>query len=92
MALDVAIPADRNFTQNEAEKKLKYIGLCTKTMKAEHEMHNYNGKYCNHRSGNKGFKKCLKPYQENIRFTTKRQLHLQHQTQYGKYCSLKLEA
>lgn len=29
IALDVAMPADRNFTQNEAEKKQKYIGLCT---------------------------------------------------------------
>jgi hypothetical protein len=29
IALDVAIPVDRNSTQNEAEKKLKYKGLCT---------------------------------------------------------------
>ena len=35
-------------------------------MNAEHEMDNYTGKYWNHRSGNKGFKKLLKPYQENI--------------------------
>jgi hypothetical protein len=27
--IDVAIPADRNVTQNEAEKKLKYKSLCT---------------------------------------------------------------
>jgi hypothetical protein len=52
MALDVAIPVDRNFTQKDAEKKLKYIGLCTETTNAEHEKHNYTGKYCNRRSGN----------------------------------------
>jgi hypothetical protein len=28
MLIDVAIPADRNVTQNEAEKKLKYNSLC----------------------------------------------------------------
>jgi hypothetical protein len=27
--IDVAIPADRNVVQKEAEKKLKYKGLCT---------------------------------------------------------------
>jgi hypothetical protein len=27
----VAIPAERNVTQKEAEKKLKYKGLCTET-------------------------------------------------------------
>jgi hypothetical protein len=27
--IDVAIPADRNVVQKEAEKKLKYQGLCT---------------------------------------------------------------
>jgi hypothetical protein len=53
IALDVAIPVDRNSTQNEAEKKLKYKGSGIETMNAEHEMHNYTGKYCNHRSGNK---------------------------------------
>ena len=26
--IDVAIPADRNFVQKEAEKKLKYKSLC----------------------------------------------------------------
>jgi hypothetical protein len=26
--MDVAIPADRNVTQKEAEKKLKYKSLC----------------------------------------------------------------
>jgi hypothetical protein len=26
--MDVAIPADRNITQKEAEKELKYKGLC----------------------------------------------------------------
>ena len=26
--IDVAIPADRNFVQNEAEKKLKYKSFC----------------------------------------------------------------
>ena len=26
--IDVVIPADRNFVQNEAEKKLKYNSLC----------------------------------------------------------------
>jgi hypothetical protein len=51
----VAIPEDRNFTQNEAEKKLKYKGSGTEAMNAEHEMHNYAGIYCNQRSGNKGF-------------------------------------
>jgi len=31
--IDVAIPADRNVGQNEAEKKLKYKGLCIEKLK-----------------------------------------------------------
>ena len=29
LLIDVAIPADRNYMQNEAEKKLKYKNSCT---------------------------------------------------------------
>jgi heat shock protein HslJ len=71
IALDVAIPVDRQkFHAKRSRKETKIQRIMYRdTMNAEHETHNYTGKYCNHRSGNKGFKShTIKIFN---RFTTK---------------------
>jgi hypothetical protein len=41
----------------------------------------------------RSLRKNLKPYQENIRqIHYNRQLYLEHHTEYGRHCSVKLEA
>jgi hypothetical protein len=86
--LDVAIPADRNVMQKEAEKKLKYSfkvkfkSLCIEMQR----MWNMKCMIISVVTGAAGirakcFEKVWKPYQENIRWIRyKRQLYLAHHT------------
>jgi hypothetical protein len=64
------------------------------TTNVEHEMYDYTGTDWSHWNSNKGFKENFwKPCQEITQETQhKRQLYVEHHTQYGKYCSVKLEA
>jgi hypothetical protein len=57
-------------------------------------MYDYTGSNWSHRNSNKRFKeKNWQPYKDNIHYIHyKRQLYLEHHIQYGKYCTLKLEA
>ena len=41
----MAIPADRNVVQKEAEKKLKYKSLCIETANVEPEMYDHSTSY-----------------------------------------------
>jgi hypothetical protein len=50
--IDVAIPADRNVTQNEAEKKLIQQLKYRDTGSVEHEMCDYIGGIWSHRNSN----------------------------------------
>jgi hypothetical protein len=52
--IDVAISADRDVIQREAEKKLKYKSLCIANV--EHEMCDYTGNSWSHRDSNEWFK------------------------------------
>ena len=66
--IDVAIPADRNVVQKEAEKKLKYKSLCTEIKR----MWNLKCKIIPVITGATGIvkrslRKIWKLYQENIR-------------------------
>jgi hypothetical protein len=68
------MPVDRQkFHAKRSRKETKIQSIMYRdTMNAEHEMHNYTGKYCSHRSGNKGFKKILSHTIKIFnRFTTK---------------------
>ena len=71
----VVIPADRNETQKEAEKKLKYSALCTEiqqmcNMKC---MIDYSGNNWSHRNSNKRCKETFGSYTREMfnTFTTK---------------------
>jgi len=48
----VAIPADRNVVQKEAEKKLKYKSLCRDTTNVEPEMYDYTNNNWSHWNSN----------------------------------------
>jgi len=80
--IEVAIPADRIGTQKEAEKKLKYNGLCVEI----HRKWNMNCMVIPVITGatamvTKCLKKIWKPYQENIQLIHyKIQLYLEHHT------------
>jgi hypothetical protein len=53
----VAIPADRNVVQKEAEKKLKYNSLCIEiTANVEPEMYDYTGNNWSHWNSNEKLK------------------------------------
>ena len=66
--IDLAIPADRNFVQEEAEKKLKYKSFRDAT-NVEPEMYDCTGNNWSHCNGNEKLKKkkIWKLYRENIR-------------------------
>jgi Mn-containing catalase len=73
--IDVAITADRNVTQNEAEKKLKYNEFRDIT-NVVHEMYDYTGKnwsQWNSKKKKKTFKEKLGSHAGKTfdRFTTK---------------------
>ena len=56
MNTDVAEPADRNVTQNEAEKKMKIQELtCGDTTNVEHEVYDHTGNSWRHRNSSKTF-------------------------------------
>jgi len=64
--IDVAIPADRNVVQKEAEKKVKYKSLCIENV--EPEMYDCTSNNWSHWNSNEKHKeKIWKLYQENIR-------------------------
>ena len=67
--IDVAIPADRNVVQKEAEKKLKYKSLCIEIQRnVEPEMYDCTNNNCSHWNSNEKLKgKIWKLYQENTR-------------------------
>jgi hypothetical protein len=54
--IEVAIPADRNVMQKEAEKKLNVELMYRDTTNVEHEMYDYTGNNWNHRNSNKRLK------------------------------------
>jgi DNA topoisomerase VI subunit B len=65
--------------------------MCTDATNAKHEMYNHTGNNRSQRNRNKRLKKNLESIAKKIdTFTTKD--NREHNTQYGKYCSLKLEA
>jgi hypothetical protein len=78
----VTIPADRSVTQKEAEKKLKYKGLCVEI----HRKWNMNCMVIPVITGatamvTNGLKKIWKPYQENTQsIHYKTQLYWKHHT------------
>jgi hypothetical protein len=70
---EVAIPADRNVTQKEAEKKIVRGFIYTDTANAEHEMYDYTGSNWSHWNSDKRFKEIFGSHTRrtfNI-FTTK---------------------
>ena len=72
--IDVAIPADRNVVQKEAEKKLKYERLVIEiTTNVEPEMYDYTSNNWSHWNGNEKrkekFGSCTRKTLD--RFTTK---------------------
>jgi len=72
--IDVAIPADRNVVQKEAEKKLKYRSLCIEiTTNVEPEMYDYTSNDWSHWNSNEKLKEkfgsCTRKTFD--RFTTK---------------------
>jgi hypothetical protein len=87
----VAIPADRNVTQREADKNIKIQAfMCRDTKNVEYEMYNYTG---NNRSDRNSNKRSKEKFGKHIRktlnrFTTKDSytLNFTHNTE--KYCSL----
>jgi hypothetical protein len=60
--IDVAILADRNVVQKEAEKKLKKKFVYRDTTNVEHEMYNYTGNNCSHRNSTKRFKEIFESH------------------------------
>jgi hypothetical protein len=83
MHTDVAIPADRNVTENEAENNIKKHQLtCRDTANVEHEMYDNTGNNWRYQNSNKTFEgKIWKPYQENIQqIRYNRQLYWEHHT------------
>jgi hypothetical protein len=52
----VAIPADRNVVQKEAEKKLKYKSLCIDATNVEPEMYDYTSNNWSHWKSNEKLK------------------------------------
>ena len=80
--IDVAIPADRNVVQKEAEIKLKYNSLCIEISECGTEMCGYTGNKWSHWNSNEKLKeKIWKLYQEDIRWIQyKRLLYLEHHT------------
>jgi hypothetical protein len=57
MLIDVAIPANRNVTQKEAEKRYSIQEFMNRdTTNVEHEMYGYTGSNWSHRNCNKRFK------------------------------------
>jgi len=71
--IDVAIPADRNVVQKEAEKKLKYKRLCIEVTNVEPEMYDYTSNNWSHWNSNEKLKEqfgiCTRKTFD--RFTTK---------------------
>jgi hypothetical protein len=92
--IEVVIPADRNVVQKETEKKLNFVSLCIEMQR----MWNLKCEIISVIVGatgivTKGIRKNLEtiPGKHIIGFSTKGSFTWNH-TQYGKYCSLKLEA
>ena len=56
---DVAVPADRNVTQKEAENKRIQEFMYRDTTNAQHEMYGYTGNNWSHRSSNRRFKEIF---------------------------------
>jgi len=71
--IDVAIHADRNVVQKEAEKKLKYRSLGIEITNVEPEMYDYTSNNENHWNGNEKLKEKCGRYTKKTfdRFTTK---------------------
>ena len=91
----VAIPGGRNVMQKEADKKLNYKSLCIEIQ----QIWNMKcmiilGIIGATRMVNKMFKKKFGSHNRKTfhTFTTKGSYTLEHHTQYGRCCSLKLEA
>jgi hypothetical protein len=60
LLIDVAISLDRNVTQKECEKKLKYKKFKYRTSaNVEHEMFCHTGNHCSHRNCNQRTEKYL---------------------------------
>jgi hypothetical protein len=56
----VAIPADRNVAQKEAEKKLKYKSLCIEIQRMwNQEMYDYTGNNWSHWNSNEKLKETF---------------------------------
>jgi hypothetical protein len=83
----VAIPADRNVVQKEAEKRLKYESLCTEIqVNVECEMYDHTiNSWCT-RIVTKGLKKNLEAMPRKISIDSHGTSH-----KCGKYCNMKLE-
>jgi hypothetical protein len=56
LLIDVAIPADRNVLQKEADKELKQQLMYRDTANVEHEMCDYTGSNWSQRNSNKRYK------------------------------------
>jgi len=69
----VAIPANRNVVQKEAEKKLKYKFMYRDTMNVEPEMYDYTSNNWSHWNSNKKLKEKIGSCTRKTfnRFTTK---------------------
>jgi len=71
--IEVAIPADRNVVQKEAEKKSKYKSLIRDTTNVEPEMYDYTSNNWSHWNSNEKLKEKSGRYTRKTfdRFTTK---------------------
>jgi hypothetical protein len=71
--ISVAIPADRNVVQKEAEKELKYKSFYRDTTNVEPEMYDYTSNNWSHWNSNEKLKEIFGSYSRNRfdRFTTK---------------------
>jgi hypothetical protein len=77
----VAVPADRNAVQKEAEKKLKIQAFgCRDRTKVDPEMYDYTSFNCSHWNSNEKLKE-KSGSQKNIRYIHYRKhLYLEHHT------------
>jgi hypothetical protein len=92
--IDVAIPADRNVTQMEAEKKFKYKEfLYREITNVEHDVFEHTGKNWSHWNSNKICKEKFGSHARKTfnRFTTKGSYTRNITQNTEKYCSQKFE-
>jgi len=79
----VAIPADRNVVQKEAEKKLKYKSLCIDATNVEPEMYDCTSNIWSYWNSNEKLKEKFGNYTRKTfdRFTTECTWNITHSTE-----------